>query len=127
LHITPRSMVAQTLNELIVQKSAVTDTMIDQTWDFARMTGTRQVTFLRFGLPRNTYIRDHIGEVTAPTLILWGEEDRDIRVADAHEFAGAIARSKLVIYANTGHFPLEEVPDQSAADVRAFLLATNKP
>jgi len=127
LHITPRPMVAQTLNDVIVRKSAVTDEIIDQTWDFARMTGTRQVAFVRHGLPRNTYIKDHIGEVKAPTLILWGEEDRDIPVADAHGFANTISGSKLITYPGTGHFPMDEIPDQSAKDVRAFLLATNKP
>jgi pimeloyl-ACP methyl ester carboxylesterase len=127
LHITPRSLVAQTLNDVIVRKSATTDAIIDQTWDFARMAGTREVTFARYSLPRNTYIKDHIGEVKAPTLILWGEEDSDIPVADAHGFAEAISGSKLTIYPDTGHFVQDEVPDQSAADVRAFLLATNKP
>jgi pimeloyl-ACP methyl ester carboxylesterase len=47
-------------------------------------------------------------------------------VADAHPYTKAISGSKLVIYANTGHFTHEEVPDQSAADARAFLLA-NRP
>jgi hypothetical protein len=32
-----------------------------------------------------------------------------------------------MVYADTGHFTHEEVPDQSAADCRAFLLAWNKP
>jgi len=127
VHITPRSLVAQTLNDLIVRKSTITDAIIDQTWDFARMAGTREVTLARYSLPRNTYIKDHIGGVEAPTLILWGEEDRDIPVADAHGFAKAISGSKLIICPGTGHFPQDEMPDQSAADVRAFLLTTNKP
>jgi pimeloyl-ACP methyl ester carboxylesterase len=127
LHITPRSMVAQTLNDLIVRKSKITNQIIDQTWDFARMSGTRRVTLARYGLPRNSYIMDHIGQVKAPTLILWGEEDRDIPVADAHGFAKAIPGSKLIAYPGIGHFPQDEIPDQSATDVRAFLAATDKP
>ena len=127
LHITPRPMVAQMLNEVIVRKSKITDEIIDQTWDFARMAGTRVVTFARYGLPGSTYIKDHIDGVKAPTLILWGEEDHDIPVADAHGFAKAIPGSKLVIYPGTGHFPQDEVPDQSAADFRAFVPAANKP
>lgn len=127
LHITPRRMVAQILNDEIVRKSAITDGMIDQSWDFACMAGTRQVTLARYGLPRSTYIKDHIGEVKAPTLILWGEDDRDIPVADAHGFAKAISGSKLVTYPSTGHFPQDEIPDRSAADLRAFLLVATKP
>jgi pimeloyl-ACP methyl ester carboxylesterase len=127
LHITPRPVVVQTLNSLAVRKSFLTDAMVDQFWEFLRMAGTRQATFARNGLPRNTYIKDHIGDIKAPTLILWGAEDPDIPVADAHLYAKAISGSKLQIYADTGHFTHEEVPDQSAADARAFLLAWNKP
>jgi pimeloyl-ACP methyl ester carboxylesterase len=60
-------------------------------------------------------------------LILWGEQDPDVPVADGYGYAKAIAGSKLVIYPGTGHFSQQEMPDQSAADARAFLLATNKP
>jgi len=127
LHIAPRAMVAQTLNEGIVRKAILTDAMIDQVRDFARMSGTREATFVRYGLPRDTYTKDHIGDIKAPTLILWGEADHDVPVADAHGFAEAIAGSKLVIYPDTGHFSHEEMADQSAADVRAFLLVTHKP
>jgi pimeloyl-ACP methyl ester carboxylesterase len=56
-----------------------------------------------------------------PTLILWGEDDRTIPVEAAYAFHAAIAGSKLVVYPNTGHVPQEEVADESAADVRAFL------
>lgn len=127
LHITPRSYVAQTLNEAIVRKSIITPAMIDQYWEFARMAGTRQATSVRYGVPRDTYIKDHIGDIKAPTLILWGDEDHDVPVADGHLYVKAISRSKLVTYADTGHFPQEEMADQSAADVRAFLLTMNNP
>jgi len=126
LHITPRSLVAQTLSSVIVRKSILADGTIDQYWEFARMTGTRQATFVRFGLPRDAYIKDHIGAIQAPTLILWGKEDPDIPVADGHLYAQAIPGSKLIIYPDTGHFSHEEMADQSASDVRAFLLATNR-
>jgi pimeloyl-ACP methyl ester carboxylesterase len=33
----------------------------------------------------------------------------------------AIAGSRLIVYPKTGHVPQEEVADESAADVRAFL------
>jgi pimeloyl-ACP methyl ester carboxylesterase len=120
-------MVAHGVSDEFVRKSVVTDAMIDQYWEFLRMAGARQATFVHYGLPRNTYIKDHIEDIKAPTLILWGEEDPDVPVADSHAFAEAIAGSKLVIYPATGHFPREELPDQSAADVRDFLLSANKP
>ena len=127
LHITPRSLVTEGLNDAIVRKSVLDDAMVDKYWDFARMEGTREATAERFsmgwGSDRN-YIKDHIREITMPTLILWGEEDHLIPVAAGREFNEAIPHSKLIIYPATGHIPMEEVAAQSAADVRAFLSAS---
>ncbi|MGD0797103.1 MAG: alpha/beta fold hydrolase [Acidobacteriaceae bacterium] len=46
LHVTPRPMVAKLLGEDIVHKSILTDAMIDQYWEFTRMSGSRQATFV---------------------------------------------------------------------------------
>jgi pimeloyl-ACP methyl ester carboxylesterase len=124
LHITPRSLVVEGLNDAVVRKRILTDQMIDQYWDFARMTGTRQATLTRLGLPLDNFVRDHAGAIKAPTLILWGEEDRLIPVAAAHAWAKAIPGSKLIVYPDTGHLPMEEEARESAGDVRAFLGAS---
>lgn len=127
LHVTPRSLVSEGLNDAIVRKAIITDAMIDQYWDFARMAGTREATRARFGLPMNAYVKDHIDAIKAPTLILWGEEDHLLPVSAGHAYAKAISGSKLIVYPATGHIPQEEMADQSASDVKAFLLATAKP
>src|SRR5262245_59832645 len=120
LHITPRSLVVDGLNSAIVRKDIITDEMIDRYSDFIRMEGTREATITR-GRIRDKRIRDDIPNIKTPTLILWGEDDRTIPVEAAYAFHAAIAGSKLIVYPNTGHVPQEEVPDESAADVRAFL------
>ena len=122
LHITPRSLVVDGLNSAIIHKDIITDEMIDRYWDFIRMDGTRDATITRAKI-RDKRIRDDIANIKTPTLILWGENDRTIPVEAAYTFHAAIAGSKLIVYPNTGHVPQEEVADQSAADVRAFLSA----
>jgi pimeloyl-ACP methyl ester carboxylesterase len=127
LHVTPRSLVVEGLNDAIVRKQIITDAMIDSYWDFARMEGTREATIERFEMPRGKYVQNHAADIKAPTLILWGQQDRLIPVAAAQEFAKAIPGSKLIVYPETGHIPQEEVADRSALDVRAFLLAKALP
>ena len=127
LHITPRSLVVEGLNDAIVRKSIITDRMIDGYWGFARMQGTREATVARFSLARDSFVKDHIAAIKAPALILWGEQDHLIPVAAAREFHAAIPGSKLIVYPGTGHIPMEEVADQSAADVRAFLGPSSGP
>ena len=126
LFITPRSIVKEGLNDAIVHKEIITDKMIDQYWEFARMEGSRQANAARFALPFTNDVKEHIGDIKAPTLILWGEQDHLIPVESAHAFHKDIPGSKLIVYPATGHIPMEEVPDQSAADVRAFLTRVEK-
>lgn len=126
LFITPRAIVKEGLNDAIVHKQIITDKMIDQYWEFARMKGSRAATATRFALPFTNDVKAHIGDIRAPTLILWGEQDHLIPVASAYAFHKDIPGSKLIVYPATGHIPMEEVPDRSAADVRAFLTSVEK-
>ncbi len=66
-------------------------------------------------------VAGHIGDIKAPTLILWGAQDRLIPAAAAAKFHAAIAGSTLIVYPATGHIRMEEVAAQSAKDVAAFL------
>lgn len=47
LHITPRSLVIDGLNEAIARKEILSAEMIDAHWDFIRMEGTRAATIAR--------------------------------------------------------------------------------
>jgi pimeloyl-ACP methyl ester carboxylesterase len=62
-----------------------------------------------------------IQHVRVPTLILWGDTDRFIGLADARRFNRDIAGSRLVVYQSCGHNPMEERAAESAADTRRFL------
>ncbi len=65
---------------------------------------------------------DLIGSITQPTLIMWGSHDRIIDPEDASRFQEAIKDSKLIMYPDVGHVPMEEIPVQTANDIRNFLL-----
>jgi pimeloyl-ACP methyl ester carboxylesterase len=57
--------------------------------------------------------------VQAPTLILWGDQDRWIPLRDGSRFARELQRSELALLAHSGHDAPEESPDQ----VNRYLLA----
>ena len=59
-----------------------------------------------------------------PTLIIWGAKDRWVPVANAFRFQQDIKGSKLEIFQNLGHNPMEEDPKATAAAVAAFLATT---
>lgn len=74
---------------------------------------------------RGFYDRDwldsRLAEITAPTLVLWGDQDRLIHVSAARVWAAGLPRAKLVIREGIGHMPSVEQPAESAAIYRDFL------
>jgi len=66
-------------------------------------------------------IRDRLGEIAAPTLIVWGELDRLVPLCDAAEFEWLILDARKVVYEDTGHLVMLERPGRFNADLRAFL------
>ncbi len=70
---------------------------------------------------------DRLGEITAPTLVMWGEQDRLVHRSAAAVWAGGIAGARTVTYPEAGHMPMLELPRRTAADYRAFLSRTRSP
>jgi pimeloyl-ACP methyl ester carboxylesterase len=66
-------------------------------------------------------IRDRLGQIEAPTLVVWGEEDRLVPVRDAWEFGELIPGSRVVVYEDTGHMAMMERPDAFNALAEEFL------
>jgi len=66
-------------------------------------------------------IRDRLGEIGCPTLIVWGERDWLIPVSDADEFARLIPDSRKVVWPHTGHMAMLERPAAFNALLEAFV------
>jgi pimeloyl-ACP methyl ester carboxylesterase len=66
-------------------------------------------------------LKKRLHRISAPTLILWGEQDKLIPPAYGPLFQSKIAKSQLVTVPGAGHMmPLENTP-AFATEVRAFL------
>jgi pimeloyl-ACP methyl ester carboxylesterase len=55
-----------------------------------------------------------------------GAVDTVIPPSDSRGLAEAIPGAKLIVYPGVGHVPMEQVPDASAADAKAFVDALPK-
>ena len=47
-----------------------------------------------------------------PTLLVWGENDREIPLADGERLHEQIPGSRLIVFLNCGHVPHEEYPEE---------------
>ncbi|MVZ97152.1 alpha/beta hydrolase [Sphingorhabdus sp. IMCC26285] len=121
--IAPRSMFESSIKTSMSVQSKIDDALIDRYWELNRYPGNREATMKRFALPHNNHqaSKQGLAAIKVPVMIMWGEEDNLIPVSSAHWFADALPEAKLVIYPKVGHIPMEEVPEQSAADVQAWL------
>jgi pimeloyl-ACP methyl ester carboxylesterase len=121
--IAPRSMFESSIQTSMSVKSKIDDALVDRYWELNRYPGNREATMKRFSLPHNNRpaTKEMLAAIKVPTLIMWGEEDNLIPLKSARWFNEAIPGSKLVTYPNVGHIPMEEVPEKSAADVKAWL------
>ena len=62
-----------------------------------------------------------LGEIDAPTLILWGEQDVVFSREDQKQLAGAIPGATLGVYPDTGHAVHWDRPEQVVRDLEAFM------
>lgn len=66
--------------------------------------------------------KDKLAQIRQPTLILWGQYDRILGIADANKFKRAIAHSKLIWIEDCGHVPHLEQPQITAQHILEFTL-----
>ena len=66
-------------------------------------------------------IRERLGAIACPTLIVWGTEDKLVPVRDAAEFARLIPDARKVVWPETGHVPMLERPAAFNALVESFM------
>jgi pimeloyl-ACP methyl ester carboxylesterase len=122
-----RSFTRQGLESALIDKSLVTPALVNRYTDFSRAPGHRDILLKIDQAPHNVATPERLGRVHVPTLILFGEADHLIPPEDGKKFAGAIPGSTLILYPGVGHLPMEQIPDRSAADVRAWLAAHGAP
>ncbi len=66
------------------------------------------------------FLRGRISQISQPTLILWGENDRIMKTVDAVKFKQAIAHSELIWIKDCGHIPHLEKPQLTAQHILTF-------
>lgn len=120
-NITPYSVVEKSLLQTVSVDAIVTEEMINRYWEMIRLPGNRQAAASRAQVNRELHFADQVHNINAPTLLLWGEQDKLVYASAAQSFSERLPHSKAIIYKGVGHIPMEEVPQKVANDIREFL------
>ena len=122
LFATPKALVRKSLETIYFDQSRVTDAQVERFHDMAIREGNRAAALLIFkGSFGTSKFKGKIKEIKTPTLVLWGEKDNLISVENAYQFNQDIKGSKLEVYPNVGHVPMEEIPEQVAKSILDFI------
>ncbi len=117
----PKPMLRMTLAPAFADPRRLSGALVTRYWDFMRAPGVRQAVIDRTA---QTILQDPtplLRKIQAPTLLLWGEDDNMIPVANAADYMAAIGGCKLLRLPGLGHVPQEESPAASVVLVQDFL------
>lgn len=118
----PRSLVEKSLAQSVSNQAVVTKETVDRYWELARYPGNRAATRSRFARGWNAFEEADVAKLDIPALVIWGTEDALIPVEAGRWFDRVLPNSTLVEYEGIGHLPQEETAEQSANDLREWLV-----
>jgi pimeloyl-ACP methyl ester carboxylesterase len=116
-----RGAVRRSLLDVYVDDGKVTPALVNRYTDLMLRPGNRAAFGDRARAAPRASGYQRLTELSVPTLILWGEQDRWIPVGHAERFHADIRGSTLVRYPDLGHLPMEEDPGRTAREAIAFL------
>ena len=120
-HVPTREYVRAKMEEIFYEPAVVTDGWVDGIRRIVttRATALRVLQFARAAKRHN--VEADLPRVAAPTLLVWGKDDRITPIDVAERFHALIPFSELVSLPNCGHAPMLEHPTAFAEIVRDWL------
>ncbi len=118
------------LKQVAHDPALITDEMVELYYQLSSLPGAQKsfLSAMRVGVnflgQRPQFVRsilDHLGKITRPTLIIWGQQDRIIPVAHAQVARDRIPNAELHILDSCGHGPHFEHPEEYNRLVLEFL------
>ena len=124
IKITPRFLFKWNLKQVYGNPEIVKEKDVDRFYDLMLREGNRAATMQRLRQPGKE-LQDSIKFIHTPTLIIWGAKDTWIPLENGYHFNSDIKGSELKIFAEAGHVPMEESPEETVKAALNFL--QNKP
>ena len=119
--VGPRSLIRANLAPAWAHPDALPDAVLDRYRDMLLAPGVRRAILDR---TRQTIITDPaplLRSITAPTLLLWGDQDQIIPVSNAQDYLRLMPNARLVRLSGMGHVPFEESPAAALPPLERFL------
>lgn len=123
----PRAALRANLEPAFADPTRLDDALLDRYHTLMLAPGNREAMLARM---RQTVLQDPLPRLAAidvPVLLVWGERDAMIPVANAQDYLKALSRAELIRLPDVGHVPQEEAAAASAQAVAGWLARASAP
>jgi pimeloyl-ACP methyl ester carboxylesterase len=117
-----KSVIRKTLEKVYVDRSAVTDRLVDDIFRPSCDRGAFQVFASIFSTPQGEKVDRLLEQLQRPLLMIWGEGDPWMNVRDRGAKFRQYYPQLTEQYLNAGHCPHDEVPDEVNARIESWVL-----
>ncbi|MBD2415806.1 alpha/beta hydrolase [Nostoc calcicola FACHB-389] len=111
-YVRQRWVIRQTLEKVYLDKSAVTDQLVEEIYRPAYDPGAMDVFVSVFSTPQGEKVDALLKELTCPLLMLWGEADPWINARERSQKFRQYYPQLKEHFLTAGHCPHDEVPDK---------------
>lgn len=120
----PKFLVRKSIEPAFFNTHALNDDLVNRYYDMLRAPGVREAILERGNQTVYSDPVPRLKKITAPTLLIWGEQDQMIPSSNAKSYAGVLPVSKTVLLPNLGHLIQEEQPERGLLHVTEFLISS---
>jgi len=117
----PKYFVRKSIEPAFVDVNELDDQLVNRYHDMLRAPGVRAAILARANQTIYTDPVPRLKQIKAPTLLIWGEEDKMIPSSNATSYAGVLENSETVLIPKLGHLLHEEHAEIGLAKVTEFL------
>jgi pimeloyl-ACP methyl ester carboxylesterase len=119
--VLPKPLLKMSLEPAYADPKTLSGELTTQYHELMLAPGGREALIARMQQTVLVDPRPLLARIAAPTLLVWGEQDAMIPVANSDDYLKAIPNVKRVTFPGVGHLPHEEAADRSIAAVADFL------
>ena len=111
-YVRRRQNIRKTLEKVYLDKSAVTDQLVEDIYRPSCDRGAPQVFASVFKTPQGDSVDKLLASVNCPLLMLWGEGDPCMKCKERGEKFKQYYQNLTEYYLQAGHCPHDEIPEQ---------------
>ncbi|MDF5711253.1 MAG: alpha/beta fold hydrolase [Nostoc sp. S4] len=124
-YVRQRWVIRQTLEKVYLDKSAITDQLVEEIYRPAYDPGAMDVFVSVFSTPQGEKVDALLKKLTCPLLMLWGEADPWMNARERSQKFRQYYPQLTEHFLMAGHCPHDEVPDKVNQLLRDWVLSIN--